>query len=135
MKVTVHYKRQVILGLSFGYVQIVKNGKPMKVVQRSEKIFLDFKEGDVVQFKMGLMKSNEIKINETHSNLYVQLSKSLRYAGVGIFFFIILNPIITSVIEFEKTMVFIYFGLIVFLFAMWATWMLKGKHLKIVETT
>jgi hypothetical protein len=134
MKVTIHYPKQAIVGLSFRHLEVLENNKRKDFIKSDSSFQLEINPGDKIQVKSGMIKSN-IVISENQTDLWIELSALAKYYRV-VFLTLILGAFISRYfVEWELksilTLLCVYTGLT----CLWAYFMMKGKHIKIKTTS
>lgn len=134
MQVTIHYPEQLKVSWLYSETQLQINSKPKCFLKKDHIQEFELQEGDVIQANLGLVKSNKIVVKKAAS-YEVRLSGILRYTNL-FYFFTMLGAIIL-INSFDKTLVTVslFFGAFVLINIIWVVIMLKGKHLKIVDSS
>lgn len=130
MKITIHYPKQAVLGWSYRYLEVLKNGKRKDLVKSDSSYQLEINPGDTIQVKSGMIKSN-IVISQNQTDFWIELSVLAKYNRI-VFLALILGAFIArSSVESEFKSIFTllcaYTGIVI----LWAYIMTKGNHIKI----
>lgn len=134
MKVTVRYPEQVKVGWRYSQMEVLKNGKRVEYLKKNKYLVMEVQEGDTVQAKIGLAKSDIVKIKEAE-DYSIRISNFLRYDSIFFFLGIIINSIIVSFIPKELGAWFTYFGIVVAIMFTWAFYFMNGKHVFLEKTS
>jgi hypothetical protein len=130
MKVIIHFPQQVkIIGLH-RYAKILRNGQQLKSLKESRTLSTQMNKSDEVQIKLGYIKSNSIMIQK-ETELYIELSRLLRYETVTLVACLLGSTIINSFVIWELKHLLISLTIHGALIFMWTLIVLKGTHLRI----
>jgi hypothetical protein len=130
MKVIIHFPQQVkIIGLH-RYAKILRNGQQLKSLKESRTLSTQMNKSDEVQIKLGYIKSNSIMIQK-ETELYIELSRLLRYETVILVACLLGSTIINSFVIWELKHLLISLTIHGALIFMWTLIVLKGNHLRI----